>query len=155
MTHNGPAVSVSKRRWVEWRRQVKSGKEWSSIEAVMSEAWRSFCRHGTNWFGSWRNRGTNFMTTKIDSLCRSLIEAASCSIAVQFWSEPEICHDVKVCLRADAGVRVQGSLLLPLKQEQIAKTVIKFINTTVRVIIRSYLKLGQSRHCLIEQKLRS
>jgi len=55
------------------------------------------------------------------------------SVAVQTISEPEICHGAGLKLRADARVRVQGSLQICLECRSKSKKCDKQLTHIVRV----------------------
>jgi hypothetical protein len=56
-----------------------------------------------------------------------------CSVAVQFVSEPEICHGAGFKLTAGAGVRVQELLQIFLESRSKSKKFDKLITPTVHV----------------------
>jgi hypothetical protein len=60
------------------------------------------------------------------------------SVAVQFVSEPEICHGAGFILRAGAGVRVQETLQICLGCRSKSKKCDKQLTHIVRVIVRFY-----------------
>jgi hypothetical protein len=63
-----------------------------------------------------------------------------CSVAVQFVSEPEICHGTGFKLRADASVRVQRALQICLGCRSKSKKCDKQLTHIVRVRHSNYLK---------------
>jgi hypothetical protein len=125
MPCNGPAVSVSKRRWVDQRASAGSFVFVTEFyQPVGSEAWRNFCRHGTILIAWWRNRGTKFLATSNLSWCRIWFEAGCAAIAVQ------ICHGARTLSWytdfTSGQMRVSGCPghdKLSRKQEQFAKIV--------------------------------
>ena len=52
-----------------------------------------FCRHGTNYFAFWRDRGTSLIGAANLSPVTNLVAGTGpAKVGVQFVSEPEICQ---------------------------------------------------------------
>jgi hypothetical protein len=84
-----------------------------STKPVGSEAWRVFCRHGTSWFGRWRNRGTSFMATTFDSRCRNSGEGTG---AVSRCNLDEATFELlcRTSIANDARIRVRDITVIIL-----------------------------------------
>jgi hypothetical protein len=67
------------------------------------------------------------------------------SIAVQVWSEADICHGAGFILRAAVRVRVPGSILVPVNGSVSCKKRDELITPTIRVRFRgnfNIVKIG-------------
>jgi hypothetical protein len=72
------------------------------VPARMNEAWRTFCRHGTNFIEHYECRGTRLIgatnlspVTKLMAGTGAVVSRrseAESGVAVQTVTEPEICH---------------------------------------------------------------
>jgi hypothetical protein len=75
---------------------------------VARQVWRAFCHQGVNFIACRRGRGTSF----IDG--RGIVPVVEAqkrhwrSVAMQFVSEPEICHGAECLLGVAVRVRVPG-----------------------------------------------
>jgi hypothetical protein len=89
---------------------VAGGCESKSPGRWERRAWRAFCRHGTIFIACWRGRGTSFINGREIVPVDEAQKGHWRSVAVQFVSEPEICHGAECLLGAAVRVRVPGLL---------------------------------------------
>jgi hypothetical protein len=75
---------------------------------VARQVWRAFCRPGTIFIACRRGRGTSFINGRGIVLVDEARKGHWRSVAVEFISEPEICHGAEILLRAAVRVRVLG-----------------------------------------------
>lgn len=102
---------------------------------------RAFCRHGTNFIEHWRGRGTSFIGGRIFLPVDKAGKRYWRSIAVQVWSEADICHGAGFILRATVRVRVPGSKLVPVNGSVSCKKRDELITPTIRVMCRVSFKI--------------
>ena len=74
-----------------------------------------FCHPGTKFVEHYACRGTGLIGATNLSTITNFNSEHWRSVAMQFVSEPEICHGVEFVLRADALVRVQEPLRIYLE----------------------------------------
>lgn len=93
------------------------------IPAVMSEARRGFCRHGTNLLVYWRDRGTNFLVTSNLSWCRKLVRSQLVQRRVKNLVEARNLSRYKSLLAGRCACPGAASWQNPGLRQESAKTV--------------------------------
>ena len=107
-------------------------------KAVGSEARRGFCRHGINFLGCWRVRGTNFRATRNLSRYRNWFEAELCSVAVQSLGGASNLSRCRNFLAGRCAYPGAAMCHLSCFGAESSKNRDEFINYTVRVMCCSF-----------------
>jgi hypothetical protein len=103
---------------------------------VARQVWRAFCRHGTNFIGCRRGRGTSLINGRYIVPVDEARKGHWRSIAMQFVSEPEICHGAECLLGATVRVRVPNLLRVLVSGSESCKKYDKQLTLIVRVMHR-------------------
>ena len=102
------------------------------------QVWRAFCRQSTNFIEHWRDRDTKFLSGEVFIPVDEFGKRHWSSVAVQFISEPEICHGTGFLLRAYARIRVTDYLPVPVSGSESCKKHDKQLTFIVRVRLRHF-----------------
>ena len=90
--------------------------------------------HGANFIKYWRDRDTKFLSGRVFIPLDEFGKRHWRSVAVQFISDPEICHGTGFLLRADARIRVTDYLPVPASGSESCKKHDKQLTFIVRVM---------------------
>jgi hypothetical protein len=92
------------------RRSIRAGSWYfrQKVVPVARQVWRAFCRPGTSFITCRRGRGTSLINGREIVTVDEAQKRHWRRVAMQFVSEPEICHGAECLLRVAARVRMPG-----------------------------------------------